>query len=818
VFELAIAIFRLRLLFRFQQNVATLATVRNTALAIGFATAVAIGLSVWLVGGRGNGEMAAVASEFILIGFAMFAFVCAVLAARATRGRRRIAWICQAVGLAGWAAGEMLWTYFDLVLNTDPFPSVADAAYLLYPVGACAALVLYCGGYSRPGRGRMVLDALIVAGSLFEIFWVLVLRDIYEAGAESRFEMGLSLAYPVSDIVVVTVAVLVLGRARPGSRVTLGVLTLGNVLNAMSDSVWVYLDANNAYVNGHLVDVGWIFGLLALGSAALLSRRSLHADDLKPHVPSRTSSWLPYLPIGLAGAVCAPTVIRAPGMTPLLASAMVLISAVLARQFLMVGENRRLLAMVADQALRDPLTGLANRALFHDRLTHAMQLHERDNQSVTVLSLDLDDFKLVNDSLGHPAGDALLRMVGERILGCVRSSDTVARLGGDEYAVLMEGTAEQSRLIAHRVVQEFTKSFALDGNELIIRPSVGLAIVTAADLTTSADVMLKHADMAMYSAKRSRTGDVHTFTPDIVSGERGPLGLRLLAQLRHAISNVDLTLVYQPKFELRSGEIVGVEALLRWPHPERGLLGPDQFLPLVRKHGLMHSVTDLVLARALDDAAVWYSKGVGVPVAVNLFAPSLADLNLPRRMVQALEERGLSSNALTVEITEYLLLDNMNRARTVLTRLRECGIRVAIDDFGRGYSALWYLRELPIDEVKLDKGFIAPILVDRKAAAIVRAVINLAHELDVTTVAEGVEDEKTATRLREYGCEVAQGFHCSMPLEASVLLETLLSGQVMCCDAADGSQPIQLPRTTRTNGATETDPAPASLATGRVAR
>ena len=757
----------------------------------------------------------AVASDFILIGFAVFACVCAVLAARAARGRRRIAWICQAVGLAGWAAGELLWTYFDLVLNTDPFPSIADAAYLMYPVGACAALVLYSGGYSGPGRGRMVLDGLIVAGSLSMASWVLVLRDVYEAGAESRFELGLSLAYPVSDIVVLTVAFLVLGRAQPGHRVTLGLLTLGNVLNAVSDSAFVYLAANNAYYTGHLVDVGWIFGLLALGSAALLSRRSLHTEELKPHVPSWMTSWLPYLPIGLAGVVCTPMVIRTPGMGPLFASSMLLIIAVLARQFLMVRENRRLLAMVADQALRDPLTGLANRALFHDRLTHAMQLHERDYQSVTVVSLDLDDFKLVNDSLGHPAGDALLNMVGERLLGCVRSSDTVARVGGDEYAVLMEGTVEQSRLIAHRVVQEFNKPFVLDGHELIIRPSVGLAIATVGDSTISAEAMLKHADMAMYTAKRSTTGGVHTFTPGISSGERGPLGLRLLGQLRHAISNVDLTLVYQPKFDLCSGDIVGVEALLRWPHPERGLLGPDQFLPMVRKYGLMDSVTDLVLARALDDAAVWYSKGVGVPVAVNLFAPSLADLDLPRRMVHALEERGLSSNALSVEITEDLLLDNLVRARTVLTRLRECGIRVAIDDFGRGYSALWYLRELPIDEVKLDKGFIAPILVDRKAAAIVRAVINLAHELDVTTVAEGVEDAETATRLREYGCEVVQGFHYSVPLDGSVLLETLLSRQVQWCDATDGPQPIHVERT---NGATEADRAPASLVTTRVAR
>jgi diguanylate cyclase len=780
--------------------------------AIGFATAAAIGLSAWLVGGRGNDETAAVASHVILIGFAMFAFVCAVLAARAARGRRRIAWICQAVGLSGWAAGATLRTCFELVFHTDPFPWIIDAAYLMYPLGACAALVLYCGGYSGPGRGRMALDGLIVAVSLFEISWVLVQREVYDGGARSRFALALSLAHPVSDVLVVTVALLVLTRARPGHRVTLGLLTLGNVLNAVADTVWVYPDVNNAYYKGDLLDVGWLFGLLALGSAALLSRRNANTEEPTPHVPSRISSWLPYLPIGLAGAVCAPTVLRTPGMAPLLASSTVLISAVLARQFLVVGENRRLLATVADQALRDPLTGLANRALFHDRLTHAMELRERDNQSVTVLSLDLDDFKLVNDSLGHPAGDALLMMVGDRILGCLRNSDTVARVGGDEYAVLMEGTVEQSRLIAHRVMQEFNRPFELDGHDVIIRPSVGLAIATAGDSTTSADVMLKQADMAMYSAKRSTAGGVHIFKPDIISMERSPLGLRLLGQLRRAISNVDLTLVYQPKFDLCSGEIVGVEALLRWPHPERGLLGPDQFLPMVRKYGLMHSVTDLVLARALDDAAVWHSKGVGVPVAVNLFAPSLADLELPGRLVHELEVRRLSANSLSVEITEDLLLDNMSRARTVLTRLRERGIRVAIDDFGRGYSALWYLRELPIDEVKLDKGFIAPILVDRKAAAIVRAVINLAHELDVTTVAEGVEDAETAARLREYGCEVVQGFHCSVPLDASALLETLLSRQAKCCESTDGPQPVQLGRSCGATGVA------ASLVTARVAR
>jgi len=238
-----------------------------------------------------------------------------------------------------------------------------------------------------------------------------------------------------------------------------------------------------------------------------------------------------------------------------------------------------------------------------------------------------------------------------------------------------------------------------------------------------------------------------------------------------------LSLVYQPKFDLRDNDIVGVEALVRWPHHDRGLLGPDHFLPLVREHGLMRAVTELVLAQALDDVASWHAHGFTVPVAVNIFAPSLGDLELPRQIARALSERNLRPDALTVEITEDLLLDNLARTRTVLDRLRESGVRIAIDDFGSGYSALWYLRDLPVDEVKLDRQFIAPVLVDPRAAAIVRAVIDLAHVLGVTTVAEGIEDALTAIRLLEYGCEVAQGYYYSPPVAAQAMLEMLSSRQ-----------------------------------------
>jgi diguanylate cyclase (GGDEF)-like protein len=762
--------------------------VRNAGWLGGIATAIAVGLAAWLIGGWGGESTVRVVDTLGLMSFAVFAAICAVLAARSARGRQRKAWIWLTIGLVGWVAGDVIRGYYQLVLGMEeaPFPSLADACYLLFPVGACLALVLFPTGYSRQSRARLVLDGLIIAGALFEVSWVLVLQSVYEAGGESAFALGISLAYPVSDIVVVTVALLVLGRARTKQRTTLILLMVGNVLNALSDSGFVFLAENEAYSGGNLLDIGWLAALLALSSAALVSRQGSYAEEQEAEVPSRASLWMPYPPLALAVLVCLPKFAPVPGMGPLLVTSVLLVVVVLARQFIVVGQNRRLLAMVADQALRDPLTGLANRVLFNDRLTHAMQLHERDRQYVAVLSLDLDDFKLVNDSFGHPAGDAMLVLAAERLLGCVRTSDTVARLGGDEFAVLMEGRPEHARLIAHRVVQAFDDPFDVDGRDLLIRPSVGLAVAAADDPDISPDALLKQADVAMYSAKRSRLGGVHTFTPDMhliepsgvdgnVAAGGGAAAVRLLGELRRAIDDGDLSLAYQPKFNLSDGDIVGVEALVRWPHRDRGVLGPDHFLPLVREHGLMGAVTQLVLEKALDDVAGWQAEDFTVPVAVNVFAPSLGDLDLPGQIERALFERNLRPEGLTIEITEDLLLDNLIRARAVLNRLREKGVRIALDDFGSGYSALWYLRELRVDEVKLDRQFIAPILVDPRAATIVRAVIDLSHALGVTPVAEGVEDAATAARLLEYGCDVAQGFFYSRPVGAVAMLEMLKS-------------------------------------------
>lgn len=459
----------------------------------------------------------------------------------------------------------------------------------------------------------------------------------------------------------------------------------------------------------------------------------------------------------------------------------VALAATLVRCIQVTGENRRLRQTMDAQASQDPLTGLANRALFRDRLARELQSPQRDGRSVAAMVIDLDDFQLVNDSFGHAAGDALLVEAARRMRNCLVAGDTLARLGGDQFAIVTQGQPEQAHLIAHRVVEAFGEPFLIDGHDLLVRPSVGLAVAAADDPDSTPDALLKQADVAMYSAKRARSG-VRSFTPDmymVYPNETdpgrmpgaSPESVRLLGELRRAIDDGGLSLVYQPKFDLRDNAIVGVEALVRWTHPEHGLIGPDRFLPLVREHGLMRSVTEFVFAQALDDVVLWRAKGIEVPVAVNVFAPSLEDLGLPKQIENALARRRLRTDTLTVEITEDALLENMDRTRTVVDRLRGRGIRVAIDDFGSGYSALSYLHDLPIDELKLDHHFIAAVLVDWRAAAIVRAVIDLAHVLGVTTVAEGVETAAAAARLREQGCDVAQGYYYSPPLNASGIVD-----------------------------------------------
>jgi diguanylate cyclase len=752
-------------------------------LIAGASAVVLLVFASWLLFGWGGPATIAVVSPLGSLTFTVFALACTGTAALTTTGRQRVSWGGLALALLAWSVGNAVWAYYATAHNSLPPASpVADVVYLVPTVIVCVAWTMTIKGEGRLGRVRPLLDGLLVAGALFVICWVLLLGELFEASRANNLELALALAHPLGDIVMITMALVIMTNAPKSQRRTIALLTAGFIAVALADTALAYLNFHGIR-SGNVTIIGWAIGLLLMATSALSTLGgpplSTAAD---PHV-SRRMIWLPYLPMPLA-IVLGVVRLWSAVDRPVLVTGTVLMIVALTRQLIVLGDNRGLRATMAEQALRDPLTGLANRRLFSDRLNHAMQLRQRDGRQVAVLSLDLDDFKLVNDNLGHPSGDALLKAVADRLLSIVPMGDALARLGGDEFAILIEEGALPAEELAQRVVETFDKPFFLDLEEVYMHPSVGLATTDSdAGGRMSANELSKRADLARHTAKRAGVGGVQQFTvamrhddvqrssADNERSRRAPVaGIQLLGQLRRAIDERELILVYQPKINLLSDCMVGVEALVRWPHPELGLLTPNQFLPLVRQNGLMGVVTELVLNTAVGDAAGWYAPPTcDVPVAINLFAPALDDLTLPDRISAALSGAGLPPAALSFELTEHLLLANISRARAIIDQLRARGLRIAIDDFGSGYATMSYLRDLPIDELKLDRQFIAPILRSERAAAIVRSVIDLAHALGIACVAEGVEDRATADRLREYGCDIAQGHYFSRPMSADQL-------------------------------------------------
>ncbi len=727
------------------------------------------------------------------LGFPSFAAMSTAVAARRGYGRQRLTWTVLTVGLVGLELSAIAVVYHRFVRGNvhSLYPMSGMVGFLVFPLVACVAFAVFPAGYPGLARLRMVLDAAIIAGALFVVAWVMLLRDVYSSTEVSGVDQFIAIACPVSGVVTVTLTLLGLVRAPTGWRPSMSLMAMGLTLMAASGSAYVYLFARHIFLWDSPLGLGWPAGLVLVGLAALTS-----PPDPPERSPARSAllsvpapMWLPYIPLAIAAGLEFANFRSALHTDPAFVVVPWLVIAVLARQFMVITENRRLLHSASDRALRDPLTNLANRVLFHDRLDHVMQLYHRDQRSVAVLSMDLDDFKLINDNLGHPAGDALLVQAAQRLTSCVRGGDTVARIGGDEFAVLIENAGENAHLIVYQIMEAFERPFSADGEVIFMRPSAGLAVAALEDADLTASALLKQADTAMYSAKRLG-GGMQTFSPDMHMSDssstsfptsdtqpsRGGLGeVRLLSDLRQAITHRALTVLYQPKVDLQTARVVGAEALVRWPHPVFGMVQPHQFLPLVRQHGLMRTFTDLILDQALGAVAQWRRQGMNVPVAVNLFPPLVGDVNLPGRIFEALQRHELPGDSLIIEITEDMLLDNIDRTRQVLEALREKNVNVALDDFGSGYSALTYLHKLPIDEVKVDYDLISNVLTDPRAEAIVRSVIDLAHALGVTTVAEGVENPETAAWLRERGCEVAQGMLYSPPITAPAMMDLLVS-------------------------------------------
>ncbi|CAN5724473.1 hypothetical protein BH24ACT26_BH24ACT26_19760 [soil metagenome] len=431
--------------------------------------------------------------------------------------------------------------------------------------------------------------------------------------------------------------------------------------------------------------------------------------------------------------------------------------------FRLIDTLRRQAAESEHQALHDGLTGLPNRTLFRDRVGNAILAGDRDGHGAAIMLMDLDRFKEVNDTLGHHSGDLLLQEMGRRLRETVRGADTVARLGGDEFAILLPKVShrEDAVHVAEKILDSLKQPFEVQDLTLDVGASIGIALFP--DHGADADTLIQLADVAMYLAKGAHSG-YEVYQQE--RNEYSPRRLALVSELRSAIEHRELQVFYQPKADLATGEVIGVEALIRWDHPRDGLIPPDKFIPIAENTGLIKPLTMHVLDVALAQCRAWNLEGTPLKVAVNLSARNLLDIELPNDIDRLLQKWDVRTTSLQLEITESTIMADPVRTNEILSQLSAMGVGVAIDDFGTGYSSLSHLNALPVDEIKIDKSFVLGMASDENDAVIVRSIIDLGRNLDLRVVAEGVETRTLWNRLAMLGCDIAQGYFLSRPLPA----------------------------------------------------
>ena len=741
------------------------------------AVVVALGAAyVAVVVGQPGGETVATHVDNVVETAAAFAaaVACWVTARRVEAWRRR-PWVLLAVSMASWGLGQAAWTYFESIAGQSPFPSVADVGYLLSVPFAAAAMLTFPSHERRVTLVRVLVDGITVALAALGVSWVLVLGRVVESSG-TGLELVLALAYPVGDVVVLVATISALGRAADAYRTTVATIGCGLVLLSVSDSAFVYLQATDAYTTS-VANVGWVAGFLVIAVAAR------HARMTPPRTAHRDQQpfWLlalPYLPMALFVLLAVPTQIHYGHLDDVFTWVGVpLVLLLIVRQALTHHDNaaltedlhRQIDALAESrerlrrQALHDPLTGLPNR--LHLMRELAGRFDGTTAPQSALLLMDLDRFKEINDGLGHHVGDQVLCEIAERLRLATPAGDTVARLGGDEFALLLDDPPGCGRpeAVAEDLLHALEEPVEVDGMTLSVGVSIGVCHSTEA---SDASSVLQSADVAMYRAKGLATS-IAVFGPE--DDEDRPGRLVLLNDLRDALDHHELQVAYQPPVDLRSGRVVGMEALARWHHPDRGWIPPDEFIPVAEQTGLIRHLTRQVLTRALAQCAEWRARGWDLSVSVNLSPRALQDPRLARDLHGIILASRLPSRFLTLEVTEGAFAGNLDSLVATLERLRTLGARLSIDDFGTGYSSMSHLKRMPVQELKIDREFVKDLPRDADDRAIVGSIVALARTLDLSVVAEGVEDPVSLDLVRTLGCDVVQGFQVCRPADAATI-------------------------------------------------
>ncbi len=718
-------------------------------LAVSFVGAWVIALAAVALGADAVGELLAAQGKLVFLGGLVL-----ILAVRGVASRPdRASWWCFAGAVLSYFLGAAAYEFHYRDLDVQPRPSWSDVAFLgFFPLAFVAFLLLLRGRVRRLTAG-MWLDVLVTGCTAAAVAAAAGIGAQLQSADGGVLVVATALLYPIGDLLLLSLlagGLVLIGRgAGPGWWWVTAALTLFVV----TDTVYAYQSAHGTYTVGGPLDIAWGLAFICCGMAATqrTPRRATGRAGGRSALVIPGCSALAALALLFVGYV-------ATGDPVAGAFALLAVLAALARTALTFRDVRAL-ADSRRQARTDELTGLPNRRSVFEELASAdVRLAAGDR--IAVLVLDLDRFKEINDSLGHVVGDALLAQVGPRLRAELRAEDVLARLGGDEFVVLATDVdAEQATALGERLRARLQQPFASNGLGLRVDASVGVAI--GPDESRSAVELLQLADLAMYSAKTTRTG---VAVYDELRDGHGRHRLEDVAQLRRAVEHGELVLHYQPKLDLSSGVVEGVEALVRWQHPTRGLLYPDAFIELAESAGLMAQLTGWVIDTALAQCRTWADGGRSLTMAVNVSPSNLVDESFPGQVRERLAAHGLHAESLVLEVTESLLMADRERAVRVLGRLRDDGVGIAIDDYGTGYSSLAYLASLPVTELKLDRTFVGAMTGSPRAESIVTSTLQLAHALGLVLVAEGAEDQETVDALTQLGCDVVQGYHLSRPL------------------------------------------------------
>jgi diguanylate cyclase len=724
----------------------------------------------------------------------------AVAGVRLNRPPHRLPWYLIAGATFTLINGDTIYNILtDFLHQNEPFPSAADASYLFtYPLAA-AGIMLMIRARSPHRDGVALVDALLLAAGAALLVWVFVITPTVHQPSVAWFDSAVAIAYPIGDVFLLAVILRLLtgGGVRGWSP---ALLVLGGIGLMASDTAYALVRLYGTWHVGTVADLGWVFFYLCWGAAALDPSM---VQVTEPYTRDTELTAGRVVPLALT-ALIAPTILLTEVLRRDFQDAAVM-SAICALMFVLVvmrlslqgqqqryqeseAASRAMVQELHDRAYHDALTGLGNRARFQEHSELSFARSQESGAEVCMLLIDLDNFKEVNDTLGHRAGDELLKTAAQRLSAAVGPDDLPVRFGGDEFAVLLaDGSPSRgAEVLAERLIQTFSEPFLIwDDVRAEVRASIGVAGSSDSPDTAAkdaADVLLRNADLALYAAKADGKATWTRYQPQMFQAALERMQLR--TSLSQAIAREEFFLCYQPIMDVRDpGRLAGFEALVRWHHPTLGLLAPDQFISLAEDTGQIVPLGTWVLSRAIADAAAWNTGRDAHDahrVSVNVSAHQFLEESLVEVVARCLKETGLPPEQLILEITETAFLHHHGpEVQRNLNALARIGVRIAIDDFGTGYSSIAYLRDLQIAILKADRSFVDRIARDASHLRLLQGIVTVAYALEIDVVAEGVETVAQRDLLRKMGCRYAQGFYYSpaVPVDRVAALVAELEGR-----------------------------------------